>query len=82
MTLAWDMRPDRLLTVKLTAIMLPYVLLVCGTAFTGGILQVHRRISSPDSLAWTEQTRGMFGGMYPSYAFGDLADRCFLIARR
>jgi len=50
--------------------------------FDGGILQVHRRISSPDALAWTEQTRGMFGGMYPSYAFGDLADRCFLIAPR
>jgi putative peptidoglycan lipid II flippase len=46
MTLAWDMRPDRLLTVKLTAVMLPYVLLVCGTAFTGGILQVHRRFGA------------------------------------
>ena len=45
-TLVWDMRPDRLLTVKLTAIMLPYVLLVCGTAFTGGILQVHRRFGA------------------------------------
>ena len=50
--------------------------------FDGGILHVHRRISSPDALAWSEQTRGMFGGMYPSYAFGDLADRCFLIAPR
>src|SRR4051812_41291493 len=46
MTLAWDMRPDRLLTVKLTAVMLPYVLLICGTAFTGGILQVHRRFGA------------------------------------
>jgi putative peptidoglycan lipid II flippase len=45
-TLVWDMRPDRLLTVKLTAVMLPYVLLVCGTAFTGGILQVHRRFGA------------------------------------
>lgn len=35
--------PDRLLTLKLTAIMLPYVLLVCGAAFLGAILQVHRR---------------------------------------
>jgi putative peptidoglycan lipid II flippase len=42
----WDMRPDRLLAVKLTAIMLPYVLLVCGTAFLGGILQVHRRFAA------------------------------------
>src|SRR5688572_25365872 len=36
-------RPDYLLTIKLAAIMLPYVLLVCGTAFLGAILQVHRR---------------------------------------
>ena len=46
MTLIWDMRPDRLLTVKLAAVMLPYVLLVCGTAFLGGILQVHRRFGA------------------------------------
>jgi putative peptidoglycan lipid II flippase len=46
LTLVWDMRPDRLLTVKLTAIMLPYVLLVCGTAFLGAILQVHRRFGA------------------------------------
>ncbi len=37
------LRPDRVLALKLTAIMLPYVLLVCGTAFLGAILQVHRR---------------------------------------
>ncbi len=41
-----DMRPDRLLAIKLTAIMLPYVLLVCGTAFLGAILQVHRRFAA------------------------------------
>src|SRR2546430_11112003 len=46
LTLVWDMRPDRLLTVKLTAIILPYVLLVCGTAFLGAILQVHRRFGA------------------------------------
>lgn len=45
--------------------------------FDGGVLQVHRRISTPDALAWTEQTRGMFGGAYGSYAFGELHDRCF-----
>jgi putative peptidoglycan lipid II flippase len=39
----WHLQADRLLTVKLTAIMLPYVLLVCGAAFLGAILQVHRR---------------------------------------
>ena len=38
---------DRLLTLKFTAIMLPYVLLICGTAFLGGILQVHKRFAAP-----------------------------------
>lgn len=45
--------------------------------FEGGVLQVHRRISTPDALTWTEQTRGMFGGLYGDYAFGRLEDRCF-----
>jgi putative peptidoglycan lipid II flippase len=38
-----SLRPDWLLTLKYAAIMLPYVILICGTAFLGGILQVHRR---------------------------------------
>ncbi|MGH7214235.1 MAG: lipid II flippase MurJ, partial [Tepidisphaeraceae bacterium] len=37
------MRPDYLLAAKLTMIMLPYVLMVCGQAFLGSILQVHHR---------------------------------------
>jgi putative peptidoglycan lipid II flippase len=41
------LRPENLLIVKFTAIMLPYVLLVCGTAFLGGILQVHHRFALP-----------------------------------
>lgn len=41
------LRPENLLVVKFTAIMLPYVLLVCGTAFLGGILQVHHRFALP-----------------------------------
>lgn len=41
------MRADRLLTLKLTAVMLPYVLLICGTAFCGAVLQVHRRFGAP-----------------------------------
>jgi len=45
--------------------------------FDGGVLQVHRRISSPEALAWTEQTRHMFADLYAGYAFGTLADRCF-----
>ncbi|MBV8982644.1 MAG: hypothetical protein JO086_17230, partial [Acidimicrobiia bacterium] len=47
--------------------------------FEGGVLQVHRRISTPDALEWTERTRAMFGGLYPVYAFGELPDRCFPI---
>src|SRR3954467_703871 len=38
-----DLQPDRLLALKLTAIMLPYALLVCGMAFLSAILQVHHR---------------------------------------
>jgi 3',5'-cyclic-AMP phosphodiesterase len=50
--------------------------------FEGGILQVFRRISTPEALAWTERTRGMFGGLYPQFAFGEIADRCFPILPR
>lgn len=42
----WPMPAEKLLAVKLTAIMLPYVLLVCGTAFLGSILQVHKRFGA------------------------------------
>lgn len=42
-----EFRPATLLTLKLTMIMLPYVLLICGTAFLGGILQVHKRFAPP-----------------------------------
>lgn len=47
--------------------------------FEGGVLQVHRRISSPEALAWSERCRGLIQGYYPAYAFGSLADRCFPI---
>ncbi len=40
------MRPDRLLATQLIIIMLPYVLLVCGAAFLGSILQVHQRFAA------------------------------------
>ena len=42
-----SLRPATLLTLKLTMIMLPYVLLICGMAFLGGVLQVHRRFAPP-----------------------------------
>lgn len=45
----------------------------------GMVLQVHRRISTPEALEWTERTRGMFGGTYPAYARGRLRDRCFAL---
>jgi putative peptidoglycan lipid II flippase len=45
--LLWpNLRPDHLLTLRLTAIMLPYVLLICGMAFLSGVLQVHRRFAA------------------------------------
>lgn len=47
-----------------------------------GILQVFRRISAPEALAWSEKTQDMYGGFYRDYAFGELADRCFTITTR
>ena len=49
--------------------------------FDGNILQVHRRISTPDALAWTELTRGMFDGHYPAYARGRRHERSFEVCR-
>ena len=45
--------------------------------FEGGVLQVHRRISTPEALDWTEKTRHMYEDTYGPYAFGELEDRCF-----
>ncbi len=45
--------------------------------FEGGVLQVHRRISTPEALDWSEQTRHMYAGTYAEYALGTIADRCF-----
>jgi hypothetical protein len=47
--------------------------------FEGGILQVLRRISAPEALAWSDRTRAMYEGTYERYAFGRLEDRCFPI---
>ncbi|HEX6418211.1 MAG TPA: hypothetical protein VFZ77_06935, partial [Acidimicrobiales bacterium] len=47
--------------------------------FEGGILQVFRRISAPEALAWSEKTRDLYGGTYEEYAFGSLGDRCFAV---
>jgi putative peptidoglycan lipid II flippase len=40
-------RPDHLLMLKFAAVMLPYVMLVCGGAFLSAILQVHHRFGAP-----------------------------------
>jgi predicted phosphodiesterase len=50
--------------------------------FEGGILQVLRRISAPEALAWSDRTRGMYHGTYEAYAFGRLEDRCYPIRPR
>jgi len=47
--------------------------------FESGVLQVLHRISTADALRWTDSTRALFGGMYPAYSFGSIADRCFPI---
>ena len=47
--------------------------------FEGGILQVVHRVSRADAVVWSEKTRAMFGGLYPQYSFGQMADRCFQV---
>ena len=71
---------------------IPYVEVACvkdfpGTCaeyrvFEGGVIQVHRRISTPEALEWTNKTRSMFAGFYEQYAFGTLEDRCFTMEAR
>ena len=71
---------------------IPYVEVACvkdfpGTwaeyrVFEGGVIQVHRRISTPEALEWTNKTRAMFAGFYEQYAFGTLDDRCFTMEGR
>ncbi len=48
----------------------------------GGICQIHHRVSDPVALAWTDRTRAMYAGLYPTYAFGGLDDRCFPLPER
>jgi 3',5'-cyclic-AMP phosphodiesterase len=47
--------------------------------FEGGILQINHRISTAEALAWSERCRAMVHGYYPTYAFGQVSDRCFPI---
>lgn len=50
--------------------------------YDGLVLQVHRRVTDPTALEWSERTRHMFAGTYERYALGELADRCFAIPER
>jgi hypothetical protein len=51
--------------------------------FEGGILQIHRRIHrDPAAIEWSERCRSLYGGLYPAYAWGSIADRCFEIPLR
>ena len=43
--------------------------------YEDGYVQLTRRIESPEAMAWTEKTRGMFAGLYRDYALGPLAAR-------
>jgi putative peptidoglycan lipid II flippase len=45
------MRSETLLAAQLTAVMLPYVMLVCAAAFLSGVLQVHRRFGAGASTS-------------------------------
>lgn len=45
--------------------------------YEGGYIQLVHRIATPAAMAWTEQTRAMFAGLYRDYALGRLDDRCF-----
>lgn len=70
----------------------PWVEVACVKDFPGswaeyrvyetGVLQVHRRISTPEALEWTDKARHMYEGTYFEYAFGELTDRCFAISTR
>jgi 3',5'-cyclic AMP phosphodiesterase CpdA len=48
--------------------------------YEGGVLQIHRRVSTPAALSWSERCRALYGGAYPEYALGSLADRCLTLA--
>jgi len=50
-----------------------------ASVYEAGTLQIHRRISTPEALVWTEKTRNMYAGTYFGYAFGRLDERCFSI---
>jgi Icc protein len=50
--------------------------------YEGGILQIHRRISSAAALDWSDRCRVLYPFDYVEYALGGLDDRCFPIGFR
>lgn len=50
--------------------------------FEGGILHVHRRISAPEALAWSNRCRDIYPIDYETYALGRLEDRCLALTPR
>lgn len=71
---------------------LPWVEVACTKDFPGswaeyrvhsdGFMAVHHRIAWPEALAWSEACRSLVHGLYPTYAVGDLGDRCFVARHR
>lgn len=71
---------------------LPWIEVACVKDFPGswaeyrvyeqGILQIHRRISSPEALAWSNRCRVLYPFDYVEYALGEVSDRCLLIGPR
>lgn len=49
------------------------------TVHEGGVHQTVRRIADPDTLAWSEHSRRMLGGIWALWSTGSLADRCFTL---
>jgi predicted phosphodiesterase len=50
--------------------------------YDGLVLQIHRRLSSPAALRWSEVTRGMFAGTYTQWALGADDERSFAMWSR
>jgi 3',5'-cyclic AMP phosphodiesterase CpdA len=47
--------------------------------FEGGVVQIVRRTSRPDVMAWTEGTRRAVNGQWQRWSPGRLEDRCFAV---
>lgn len=50
--------------------------------FEGGALAIHHRLEAPAALEWSQRCRALVFGLYPRYALGCLADRCYSVSFR